>query len=222
MKDLLHSNSIQDNKLQRKLKLELVWHFSIKPFPSQHFPIKARSFCRINSLLNKIDSNACWGPQVRDLTCLFKCSVRTLIAMLVCAYAGWATLKAFGFWFRFLKNGDEHKSTNGLWGHKTQKWNMFLKWQRQDKKKEIITTESTLNYQRFQLFTVWSTPEKQLQSFRKCKVVTAGNLPICIKLSQSPVRNFLYLQWHVYILWSSFPYQQAEIHNTKMDGANFS
>lgn len=167
MKDLLDSNSMQDNKLWRKLKFELVWHFSIKPFPSQHFPIKARSFCRINLLLNKIDSNAYWGPQVKVyLTCLFQCSVRALTAMLVCTYLGWATLKAFGLWFRFLKNGDELKSTNALWGCKTQKWSMFLKWQRQGKKKKIITTQSTLNYQRFQLFTVWSTQEKKLQSFR--------------------------------------------------------
>lgn len=54
---------------------------------------------------------------------------------------------------------------------------MFLKCQSQDKKKKIITTQSTLFYQRFQLFTVQSTPEKQLQNFRKCKVVTVGNLP---------------------------------------------
>lgn len=37
--------------------------------------------------------------------------------------------------------------------------------------------QNTLNYQRFQRFTIVSTSQKQLQSIRKCKVVTVGNLP---------------------------------------------
>lgn len=32
--------------------------------------------------------------------------------------------------------------------------------------------QNTLNYQRFQRFTIVSTSQKQLQSIRKCKVVT--------------------------------------------------
>lgn len=37
--------------------------------------------------------------------------------------------------------------------------------------------QNTLNYQRFQRFTIVSTSQKQLKSIRKCKVVTVENLP---------------------------------------------
>lgn len=116
MKVLLESNTIQDNKLWASLA------FFNKIFPQSVFSSKASSFCGINLLLNKIDMNAYWGIQVSHyIACLFQYSVRVLIFILACTYLGWATLKAFRFWFRFLKTGDQHKSTNGLWGRKPQK-----------------------------------------------------------------------------------------------------
>lgn len=66
--------------------------------------------------------------------------------------------------------------------------------------------QNTLNYQRFQRFTIVSTSQKQLQSIRKCKVVTVGNLPRKKILLWGTVSIFLYLQWTVYTFWSSFSY----------------
>lgn len=119
MKVLLESNTIQDNKFWASLA------FLNKIFPQSVFSSKARSFCGINLLLNKIDMNAYWGAQVSHyIACPFQCSMGVLISILACTYLGWTlkrTLKAFRFWFRFLKTGDQHESTNGLWGRKPQK-----------------------------------------------------------------------------------------------------
>lgn len=53
---------------------------------------------------------------------------------------------------------------------------------RKEKKKKEITAQSTLNYPKISDFCSWGTPEKQLQRFSQCKVVTVGNLPRCTKL----------------------------------------
>lgn len=67
--------------------------------------------------------------------------------------------------------------------------------------------QNTLNYQRFQRFTIVSTSQKQLQSIRKCKVVTGKSTKEKFtNLLWGTVSIFLYLQWTVYTFWSSFSY----------------
>lgn len=128
------------------------------------------------------------------LTCLSQGNVRALIAVLVCSHLGWATQKAFGFWFMFPKSRNEHESTNTM-----AKNTEIKKWMKD-------VPQNTLNYQRFQRFTIVSTSQKQLQSIRKCKVVTVGNLSRKKILLWGTVSIFLYLQWTVYTFWSSFSY----------------
>lgn len=135
------------------------------------------------------------------LTCLSQGNVRALIAVLVCSHLGWATQKAFGFWFRFPKSRNEKKKT---WKHKyhgKKKNNTEIKKWMND------VPQNTLNYQRFQRFTIVSTSQKQLQSIRKCKVVTGKSTKEKFtNLLWGTVSIFLYLQWTVYTFWSSFSY----------------
>lgn len=92
MKVLLESNTIQDNKFWASLA------FLNKIFPQSVFSSKARSFCGINLLLNKIDMNAYWGAQVSHyIACPFQCSMGVLISILACTYLGWEHWKLLDF-----------------------------------------------------------------------------------------------------------------------------